>query len=205
MNAELKAAQDDLAYLKGLVQGTGSQQRLTGKLFLAGGLLYGGECAFHWAQSQGVIHPSGLVTLIVVVAISVVFLAILTAAIISKRGESQGGTASRAVNAAFTAAGATNAVMIVVFGLVAAAHHSLTIWLLYPCVVCALQGAAWLISAQVNRRVWHGGVALGWFATTIAMALTIATPPLYSAVVGLGLILWMAVPGYVLMRTAQAD
>ena len=204
MNSDLKSAQDDLAYLKGLVQGVGGRQRLTGKLFLAGGLLYAAQCAFHWAQATGVIHPPGLLTLLVVVGVTTAFLTYLTIAIMGERGKSQGGGATRAVNAAFAAAGATNLVMVIVFGTVAAARHSLIIWLLYPCVVFALQGAAWLVSAQVNRRLWHGGVAAGWFVTTVGMALTIGTP-LYAAIVGLGLLLWMALPGYILMRTAQAD
>jgi len=37
--------------------------------------------------------------------------------------------------------------------------HSLTVWLIYPCTVCVLQGAAWSVAFVLRRRPWLGLVA----------------------------------------------
>ncbi len=201
MNADLKAAQDDLAYMKSLVSGSDMRTRMTGQLFLAGGLIYAGQCLFHWLQALGVAPGKGLIALLGSVGPTVLFLVILTLAIVRNPNLSKGGRASKAAGAAFAAAGSSNLAAIVVFGVVAAAQHSFIIWLLYPCMVFVLQGAAWLVAASLYRRLWYGAVALGWFATAIGMAFTIGTSA-YVALVGLGLLLFMALPGYILLRTA---
>jgi hypothetical protein len=201
MNADLKSAQDDLAYLKSLVSGSETRTRLTGQLFLAGGLIYAAECVFHWGQALGWAPGAGLGALAGTVGPTVLFLIILTVLIARNRGLSTGGSASRAANAAFGAAGASNLAAIIIFGSVAAAQHSFIIWLLYPCMVFVLQGAAWLVAATLYRRLWYGGVALGWFATAIGMALTIGTAT-FAVLVAAGLLLFMALPGYVMVRAA---
>jgi hypothetical protein len=89
-----------------------------------------------------------------------------------------------------------------VFASVAIRDKSLTIWLLYPCAVFALQGAAWMVAWMLRRRGWLGVVALGWFASAIVLAQTIDTP-LYPMIAGVALVLFMAVPGAVMMRPAQ--
>ena len=91
--------------------------------------------------------------------------------------------------------------MLCVFATVALREKSLTIWLLYPCAVFALQGAAWMVAWRLRRRLWLGVVALGWLLSAVALSSTIGSP-LYPMVAGVALVLFMAVPGAVMMRPA---
>lgn len=202
MNADLKSAEDDLAYLRALVSGSEPRTRVTGQLFLAGGLIYAGQCLFHWAQALGLAPTSGLATLLGVLSPTVLFLILMWVIIRANRGLSAGGSASKAANAAFAAAGTANLAAIAVFGIVSTSQHNAIIWLLYPCMVFVLQGAAWLVAGAIYRRPWRLGVALGWFATAIGMALTIGSPAYVLLAAG-GLLLFMALPGLGMIRSAS--
>jgi len=198
--------QQDLAFMRALAEGGVSHhQPEFGRVYLAAGLCYGAECLFGWGQYMGWIQLSGPVSLAAHIGFTIVFLAILTVLLIRNRDKPPTGMASRAVGAAFSSVGLTNCVMIAVFGTVAARHHNMTIWLLYPIVVFALQGAAWLIAAQVQRRGWMCAVALGWMASAISLGLTI-DGPYYVAICGVSLLALMALPGAMMMRRpAQHD
>lgn len=192
--------QQDLAFMRALAEGSVSRhQPQFGAVYLAAGLCYGAQCLFGWGQYMGWIRLSGPVSLAAHLGFTVLFVAILIVLLVRNRGNPPTGLASRAVGAAFSSAGLTNCVMIIVFGTVAARHHNMTIWLLYPIVVFALQGAAWLIAAQVQKRVGMCAVALGWMASTVALGLTI-DGPYYVGICGLSLLLLMALPGAIMMR-----
>ena len=204
MSADLDNARDYLAYLTGLVSGQGARTRQTGQLFIAGGLIYAAQCLGHWADMTGLVRITGPAALALALGPTVLFLSILSWVLWSNRQAPKGGAANRAVNAAFAATGSTNLVMIIVFGSVATREHNFLIWLLYPCTVCALQGAAWLVAGTIARRFWQVAVALGWFGVAIGMALTIGTPTSLLLICG-GLIFLMALPGLVLLRAAGKD
>ena len=76
------------------------------------------------------------------------------------------------------------------------------IWELYACIVFALQGAGWLVAYTLRRRIWLLGVALGWFASAIVTAFLIGTETFVLAC-ALSLLLFMALPGYVMMQLAK--
>ena len=119
------------------------------------------------------------------------------------RNAPRGGVVARALTAAFAAAGTATLSMLCVFASVAIREKSLTIWLLYPCAVFALQGAAWMVAWMLRttgvarrRRRWVGSLS------AVVLAWTIGTP-LYPMIAGVALVLFMAVPGAVMMRPAQ--
>jgi uncharacterized protein (DUF1684 family) len=68
----------------------------------------------------------------------------------------------------------------------------------------ALQGMAWMVAWSLRRRGWMGLVALGWFATAIGMALSIPSMAGYIAVLGAGTVLFMLIPGALMMRQTGA-
>jgi hypothetical protein len=68
-------------------------------------------------------------------------------------------------------------------------------------IASTLYGGGWMAGAIVRRRLWMGAVALGCFATAIACAVFIGKPEMLVAL-GAGLIVFMAAPGFVLMRSA---
>lgn len=69
----------------------------------------------------------------------------------------KGGVATRAPTASYTSAGLLNLIIAVTFGWLAINRQSTTIWLLYPVVICAMQGAVWYALALIRRKMWLSG------------------------------------------------
>ncbi len=203
MNSANHSVSEDLAFLRTLAEGGGESQRGTGVALVLGGLLYGLQCFVAGAQAYGWLHMNETAMTIFSVAITVVFLLALGWIIWQGRHVSQGGVVARALTAAFTAAGTATLSMLCVFASIALREKSITIWLLYPCSVFALQGAAWTLAWMLRKRIWLGIVALGWLLSAVILAWTIGTA-LYPMVAGLALVLFMAVPGAIMMRPAQS-
>lgn len=85
MSKDLKSVQDDLAFLRGLAEG--SQERgglgvAGGALYGAAGLLYGLQSLIYVVQERGLIALGGLGNLILAWAPTVVFLVLMTIVII---------------------------------------------------------------------------------------------------------------------------
>lgn len=194
------SAQDDLAFMRSLVETNGGFQRSFGEAYFAAGLCYGVQMLLHAIQMLGWIGD-GAIGLVIGLGPTVVFIALLTW-IITRDGRKPtgGGVVSRAVGAMFGAVGVANLALIAVIGSVAWREQSLTIWLIYPCVVLILQGMAWMVVYALRRRTWYGVVAIGWFVTGIGMAMAIHSPAAFIAVGGAGFIAFMLVPGWVMMR-----
>ena len=55
----LHSAEDDLAFMRAIVEGGGKPQLTLAVAYLAGGLLYGLQCLFHIGQATGVIRWPG--------------------------------------------------------------------------------------------------------------------------------------------------
>jgi hypothetical protein len=82
-------------------------------------------------------------------------------------------------------------------------EKSLTVWLFYPVVVCAFQGAVWYIAYMIRRKLWLAGVSAGWFASTLALGLLVHQVQWYILVLGAALLFIMGGSGYGLMRSAR--
>jgi hypothetical protein len=206
MTSDIQSARDDLAFLRALV-GEGSdtvQTRALGAGYFWGGLLYGGQMLLHTAQGLGFIPGTGLAALAVGFGPTLVFIPVMVWIIAKNRSSESAGVVGRAVGRVFGAVGLANLVLVAIFATVAIRKHSLEIWLIYPCTVFVLQGTAWLFAFMMRRQVWHGIVALGWFACALGMGFTIGTPAFYVLFAGIGLWLFMALPGFILMRHARA-
>jgi hypothetical protein len=202
MNSENHSARDDLAFLRALAEGGGESQRGTGMALVAGGLLYGLQCFVAGAQAYGWLHLGDVAMTAFSIAITVVFLVAISWMSWLGRNAPRGGVVARALSAAFASAGTATLSMLCVFASVALRDKSLTVWLLYPCAVFALQGAAWMVAWMLRRRAWLGVVALGWLVSAVVLAQTIDTP-LYPMIAGVALVLFMAVPGAIMMRPTQ--
>jgi hypothetical protein len=196
------AAREDLAYLRSLVDPSPRSQRTLGVLLTWGGLLYGAQTLIEWGEAAGYYQLAPLPDRIVAIGTTVLYLVIVAIVVWRNRKDGQGGAASRAINAAFAAAGLANLAMAVVIGMSAARYHSLAIWEIYPAVVFALQGAAWLVGSSLRRRSWMGLVGLGWLVNAAALGFVIATPA-YVLAASFGLFAWMALPGLALIWAAR--
>jgi hypothetical protein len=201
----LDTAREDLAFMRSLVEPDDRFQRQFGETYATAGACYSVQMLLHGAQLLGFAPGSGPIALAIGLGPTVVFLLLLVAIIrrYSLRPVTAAATTSRAVGSVFGAVGATNLVLIVAIGSIAWRMHSLTIWLIYPCVVMVLQGMAWLVAYMMRRRGWLGVVALGWFVVGVAMAAFFDNPAGFVISAGVGMVLFMLLPGLYLLRQAQ--
>jgi hypothetical protein len=204
MTLSSKKAEADLAFMRALVDDDGSHNRNFGFIYLIAGLLYGAQCLLNWALLVTNAQVSPLVWMMVGWLPTVLFLIMNFYNSWQNRANPYGnGTTKRAVGAAFTGAGAANFVLALIFGWVAYQKRDWSIWLLFPIVVCALQGAIWLAIAILRRHIWHGLVAIGWFVSAIALGLFIDNVPTYVLILGVALLACMALPGLLILRASQ--
>lgn len=203
----LHSAEDDLAFMRSIVEGGGRPPMTLAICYLAGGLLYGLQCLFHVGQATGLIRWPDLANLVFVAGISVAFLSILTWAILRDRktgGSNRGPMAARTLNAAFSATGMANCAVIIVFGIGAVRDNDFAIWLYYAAIVFALQAAAWYMAWTLKRKGWMLATALGGWVTAVALGLLVREPMLYLGVCTIALFLLFALPGWILFRDARS-
>lgn len=204
MASDLQTARDDLAYMRGLVSGTGPMQATIGECFFWAGLLYGGQCFMHWLQVQGLAPETGLGALAIVWVPTLLFCGVLTMIIWKDRKTKVTGAAARALGSVFQGAGLANLVMAFVFGYGSQRAENFGLWLYHPIVVCMFQGVAWYVAWSILRRTWLAFVALGWFMTTVALGVAVfGDIGTYLLILGIALIVLMAAPGWVIWRGAK--
>jgi hypothetical protein len=205
MNADIQSLRDDLAFLRTLVQASEDNYRPLGESYLLGGLVYGGEMLLHLGQIAGLVPTTPLASLIVGAGPTMIFIAGLVFLLRRHAATmpASGGLTTKAIRRAFAAIGISVLALTAVIGAVAIREQSLTVWLIFPCTVFVLQGAAWLLAFLLRRHAWHGVIAAGWFATGIAMAIFVMRQDIYLLLAGVGLLGLMALPGYLMLRHAR--
>ena len=199
-------AEDDLAFLRAIAEGSGRPPLTLAVCYLAGGLLYGLQCLFHLGQATGVIRWPDLANLAFLVLISGSFLSILTWAILKDRrdGNTQRGPmAARTMSAAFSATGMANLAVIIIFGVGAMPDQDFAVWLYYAALVFALQAAAWYMAWMLKRKGWMLATALGGWATAVALGVLVREPLWYLGVCTVALFLLFALPGWVMYRDVR--
>jgi hypothetical protein len=201
MSDQIQTAADDLAYLRGIVD-SGGGQKTSGLLFVAAGLLYGGQLLGHWAQNFGMLKLSPLGGLALIVGPTLIFLVFMTWVLVRNRNRNQPtGTTAKAFSAVFSSIGLTNLVMVAIFAPAAIREQSWNTWLFYGAVVYALQGGGWLTSFSLRRELWMAVTAAGWFAAAIVMGLSIGVSlSTYTLVAAGGIVVLMVGPGLVMLR-----
>ena len=193
----------NLAFVKALVSEGGRAQTSGGAAFLTGGLCYGIQCLLNWADIQGWWPGSAPLSLFIGIAPTVIFSVVLTIILWRNRKNGHQGVATRALNAAFGSAGLANLFIMTVFGYNAYVEKSLMIWLFYPCMVCALQGAVWYVAYMIRRKLWLACASGGWFLTTLALGFTIRDTGTYVLILGLALLFLMGGSGWYMMHQAK--
>ena len=203
----LSTPEDDLAFMRAIVQGGGRPPMTLAICYLAGGLLYGIQCLYHLGQAFGLIRWPDPANLAVVVGITVAFLIVLTWAILHDRkaGRSNAGPlATRTVNTMFSATGMANAAVVIVFAAGAIRDQDFSVWLYYAAVVFALQAAAWYVAWMMRKKPWMLAVSIGGWLTAVALGLLVRQPLTYLGVCTMALFLLFALPGWLMFRDARA-
>jgi len=201
MNADTQALRDDLAFLRALVQAGDETPRGFAEGYFAAGLIYFGQVVLQ--IGIGLIAASNtLAQTVAGLAPTVVFAIVIAWILARHRSHRPTAQIGKTIAAVFGVAGLSNLALVAVIGSIAWRERSMTIWLIYPCAVFVLQGAAWLVAYALRRRTWLAATAGLWFACGIGMALMVETLLGYAVFCGLGLFFGMVVPGWVMMRSA---
>jgi hypothetical protein len=204
MSQDAASVREDLAFMRRIVDGggDGKGQAALGWSYFWCGLLYGFQCVVQWADGEGLIALSDRAMGLFVTGVTAVF--VVATILIGRRygRAAAGGAANRGVGIAFGVIGISNVVLVTIFGLVTWRLAEEDIFLIYPIVVFAMQGAAWVIAGLLRRRGWMNLVGAGWYVSALVMALTLGTP-LFVLTVGLALVFLMVLPGWVLIRLAR--
>ncbi|MDP3403292.1 MAG: hypothetical protein Q8S03_01300 [Brevundimonas sp.] len=201
----------DLAFLRSIVEGGGKPSITVAICYLAGGLLYGLQCLFHIGQGVGLIRWPAMASLAFVAGITVTVLGVIVWASIRDRreagigGSNRGPLATRTLNAGFSSAGMVNLAMVIIFGVGAARDNDFALWLYYPAVVFGLQAAVWSVAWALKKKVWMLATSVGGWMTTVALGLLVRQPDLYLYVCTAALFLLFALPGWIMLREAQAS
>jgi len=201
MSAKTHSPAEDLAFMRTLVEGSDARATASfGEVYFAGGLLYGLQIVLQSMPGFGLWTPSPAVQLALGIGPTVAFVVFLLWAILRNKARPVGGVAQRAVGTVFAVVGCANLALVLIIGSVALRHKSLEIWLIYPCVVFVLQGAAWIVTGLVRRQLAPALLGAAWMVAAIAMGVSIPSIPLFSLIAGAALIGLMAVPGWAMMR-----
>ncbi|MFI4974605.1 MAG: hypothetical protein ACHP84_08705 [Caulobacterales bacterium] len=205
MTSKLQGAEADLAFMRALAEGGGPTAGLAafGTVYFAAGLLYGLQVLVQWADGARLIHVPPPLMLVFIIGVSVVFFAVMGWIMWRGRRAGPAGVAARAVGGAFGAVGTAYLTIVVAFAWVALRERNLSVWLLYPVVVFAMQGAAWLVAFSLRQRLWLLFVAVGWLANAVALGFCVEFLQFYVPLAAFGLFAWMMIPGAVLMRQGR--
>lgn len=205
MTNDAANAREDLAFLRNLVESDEPLRlRAFSEAYFASGLIYGGQMLLHAGQALGLMPGTPVAGLLIGLGPTALFIPVMIWIGIRNRNSVLRGATGQAVGRVFSAIGLANLALMVIIAWRAFVTHNLETWLIFPCAVFVLQGTAWFFAWMMRRRGWHGLVALGWFASAIAMALTIGQLHLFIIFAGLGLWLCMALPGYLLLHGRAA-
>lgn len=202
MSDETNQAHADLAFLRGLTQTGGRPQMMFGLVYALSGVLYGTHAFIGWLQIVRVVALSQDQNFWLTVVVNGLFAVLLAWSIWAGRKQKMDGVVTRAVNAAFAGVGLANIAMVFVFGWASYQAKDAQIWLIYPSVVFAFQGAAWFIAYMLRKHVWLLAVALGWFGAAVVLGFFWRTPTWVLAA-SLSLYLLMTVPGLVMVRLSR--
>lgn len=197
------SVQDDLAFLRAITDSGVARrhQAIFGRIYFGAGVIYGVQIALSIATNAGLFKlPGGDFALSM--AANGLFLVWMIWELWKNRGVGEGTMTNKAINAAFAAIGTANLAVCAILFVGAARLNEPMVSVMIPCVIFALQGAAWFVAYILRRRLWLGALAAGWMAVGIAMAMSLGDTLTFLSLIAVGVVFCMALPGYVMMRIA---
>lgn len=209
MTPQAPTAQENLAFLRALVDQPARADVAGGKFFLVTGLIWAFDAFVLWFKYAGLLPMSAAQEIAFVGAVTVVWIVLAT--LLRWGGPKRGaappvGAAARALGTASIAVGAMMVLTLVVFVVTALRSEFLgaAIFRVYPSMMFAGFGALWFAAFMIWRRLWLLGVALGWFAAAVAYV-AVDDVPATIALAGLSMLLLLALPGAMLMREGRKE
>jgi hypothetical protein len=196
-----QSIRDEIRYLKAVASFGGRPVRQDGALLLSCGLVWGLGSLIAWIYLRQIMPlPRSAAR-----AFLYLSLPLIAAGVFGLRGRAEGGTAgwtSRSISAIWRAV--IIGIVAMALTLIAAAirlHRADIAWLGAP-LLYVMFGAGWTASALTARKRRDALMAAGCFAIAIFSAAFIGSPEFW-LVHGLGLILFVGLPGGALLREAR--
>jgi hypothetical protein len=197
MTDHARAARDDLAFMRELAEDRGPLPSHLGQHIFWPGLLYGLNVIATWAGLAGLIPWPKDWQIWAYLPATIVYLPICLW--INLRSSKQSwGPGARMFAAAWSAVALLTFTVVAVVA-IASFTARINYAVMWPPFVLAMYGSSWLVMGILLKRRWSMLVAFGCCATAILMGFLVGKHETW-LVMGLGLILFMAAPGFIMMR-----
>ena len=204
-NDQMQAIRDDLAYMRALAEEGRRTPLLGGSILIAAGLIYGTAALAHWAVIADVLDVAPAV-LNVIWGVAVAAFLVTFLALRSRLGGKPGARSMANTVSAAAWGGMGGASFAIALSLFAAVYKTGD-WIfmgLFPPVIFALYGAAWIVGAALSDRRWMRWVAIASFAAAVASGLLIGTAEQF-LVYAAAFILLSTLPGLAMVRQEPAE
>jgi len=198
MADDLRALEDDVAFLRALTSETDRPLAREAAILVAVGVIFACVDAFYWLYFAGRLSAPGLWQHVPWFAGGVLFF--ICVAVITAKIPRSTGAAARAIGTAGACVGFSLAALVpaLVAG-AASLQQPLLVVAILPILLLTLYGSVWTVAFAIKRRAWFAFVAAGCFATTIACGFVMGRPEEW-LVLAAGMICLVAVPAAVLLR-----
>ena len=201
MTDQVRAAREDLAFMRELAEDRGPVPSHLGQHIFWPGLLYGLNVIATWAGLIGLIPwPTDWYVWAWLPA-TIIYVPVCVWINIQARRQSWG-PAARMFAAAWSAVALLTLTVVTVV-ITASYRTGINHAVVWPSFALAMYGASWLVMGILLKRRWSLAVAFGCSATAIVMGFLIDSPHLW-LVMGVGLLLFLAVPGATIMRKRKS-
>ena len=198
---DVQAIREDLAFMRALAQEGRRAPLVNGQSLLVGGAVYGLAGTLAWLVAirilalprwwEGAVWPLATVGYVSYVKFWCA----------ARRDRMPGATAitNRAVGAAWRGIGYALLSLLLASWLIAYELKSTMVFAVFPSVVLAIYGAAWVVASAMSEVKWLPAVAVACFLSSVAIGLTADSPAIY-LVTAVAVFATMSIPGWLLMR-----
>lgn len=204
-NDQMQTIRDDLAYMRALADEGRRVPLLGGSILVAAGLIYGTAALAHWAIFAGLLDVApGALNVIWGVAVVAFLIALF---VLKARLGTRPGAAAMANRVSGVAWGAMGGASFAIGVSLFAAVWKTGDWIfmgLFPPVILALYGSAWIVGSALSDRPWLKWVAIASYAAAVGSALLIGETAQY-LVYAVAFLLLSVLPGLALMRQAPSE
>ena len=196
----------DIAWMRQLAEEGGRAPMKGAAILMAAGVIYGTASLLHFCVASGLVALAPTVFSVLWLGATVLFLLVVT--VVSLRLRQSDGirtTASRGAGAAWTAVGWGIFALFTSLGVIGSRMGADGLGMLLsiiPSAIMVFYGLGWAVTATLQKSRALGGLAVASFVAAPVMALMAGMPVQYLAY-GIALFGLMALPGFLLMRSAK--
>lgn len=201
----IQSLKDDIAFMKALAEEGRRTPLLGGSILVSAGLIFGFASLGHWAIVADVLAVPGwgLMALWTVAAAAfMIALYLLSGRAARKPGA--GSPTNQAANAAWAGVGGSVFTLAVALVIISIRLQTDVFSVVFPSLIFALYGAAWVVSGSMARTAWVNWVGYGCWAAAALVAFFAGDSAQY-LVYALCFVFFVTVPGLFLMREEPSD